>query len=78
MVTYIRPAKDVTRSVTKDVTQKGNLDKWIDNHIKQNPQISLEELAKLCKSFKTIKRTEFVQMTNVISYVGSHVDNSTH
>lgn len=36
------------------------------NHIKQNSQISLEELAKLCKrSFKTIKRTEFVQMTNV-------------
>ncbi len=66
MLTYIRPTKDVTRSVTKDVTQNGNLDKWIENHIKQNSQISLEELAKLCKrSFKTIKRTEFVQMANV-------------
>ena len=53
MVTYIRPTKDVARSVTKDVTQNGYLDKWIKNHIKQNPQISLEELAKLCKrSFK--------------------------
>lgn len=66
MVTYIRPTKDVARSVTKDVTHNGNLDKWIENHIKQNPQISLEELAKLCKrSSKTIKLTEFFQMTNV-------------
>ena len=53
MVTYIRPTKDVTQSAIKDVTKNDNLDKWIEYHIKQNPQISLEELAKLCKrSFK--------------------------
>ena len=55
------------------------LDKWIDNQIMQNPQISLEELAELCKrSSKTIKCTKFVQMTSVISYVGSHIGSSTH
>ena len=83
MVTFIRPTKDVARSVTKDVTHNGNLDKWIENHIKQNPQISLEELAKLCKrSSKTIKLTEFFQMTNVgdgiIKDVTSNVTSPTY
>ena len=63
-----------TKCDTQDGSQEEDLDKLIENHIKQNPQISLEELAELCKrSSKTIKRTEFVQMTNVISYVGSSV-----
>ena len=67
MVTFLRP----TKCDTQDGTQEENLDKWIENHIKQNPHISLEELAELCKrKSKTIKRTEFVQMTSGISYVG--------
>ena len=51
MVTYIRPTKDVARSVTKDVTHNGNLDKWIENHIKQDPQKLREEEEYLRDAF---------------------------
>ena len=78
VVTFMRPAKGVTQSDTQDGTQGGtqdgtqdnNLDKWIENRIRENPQITTEELAKMSKKgLRTIKR-HIAKMPH-IRYVGS-------
>lgn len=74
VVTFKRPAKGVnqddTQVDTQDDTQGGNLDKWIENQIRQNPRITTEELArKSNKGIATIKR-HIAKMPH-IRYVGS-------
>jgi ATP-dependent DNA helicase RecG len=82
VVTFMRPAKsgtqdvtqvdtqDVTQVDTQDDTQGGNLDKWIENQIRQNSRITTEELArKSNKGIATIKR-HLAKMPH-IRYVGS-------
>ena len=74
VVTFKRPTKGVTQGVTQDVPQgvpqDDELDDWIENQIRQNPQITTEELAELSnRSSKTIKR-HFAKMPH-IRYVGS-------
>ena len=74
VVTLKRPAKGVTQDGTQvdtqDDTQGGNLDKWIENQIRQNPRITTEELArKSNKGIATIKR-HLAKMPH-IRYVGS-------
>lgn len=55
---------------TKDGTQDDDLDKWIENQIRQNPQITTEELAEMSKKgLRTIKR-HIAKMPH-IRYVGS-------
>ena len=70
--------KDVTQGDTQDDTQgdtpgdtqERNLDKWIENQIIQNPQITTEELSKLSKKrIATINR-HIAKMPHV-RYVGS-------
>ena len=59
-----------TQGDTQDDTQERNLDKWIENQIRQNPQITTEELSKLSKKgIATIKR-HIAKMPH-IRYVGS-------
>lgn len=71
VLTFKRP----TKGGTQDGTQDDNLDKWIENQIRQNPQITTEELAKLSgKRLRTIKR-HIAQMPH-IRYVGG--DYSGH
>lgn len=66
VVTFMRPTKDGTQ----DGTQEKNLDKWIEHQIRQNPQITTKELAKMSKKgLRTIKR-HISQMPH-IHYVGS-------
>ena len=86
MVTFMRPTKGDTQNDTQDDTQGGtkggtqggtqsgtqeeNLDKWIENQIRENPQITTEELAKMSKKgLRTIKR-HIAKMPH-IRYVGS-------
>ena len=86
VVTFMRPAKGVTQDVTQDVTQGGTqdgtqggtqggtqeeiLDKWIENQIRENPQITTEELAQMSKKgLRTIKR--HIAKMPYIRYVGS-------
>ena len=70
VVTFMRPTKGDTQDGTQDGTQDDNLDKWIENQIKQNPQITTEELAKMSnKGLRTIKR-HIAKMLH-IHYVGS-------
>ena len=74
VVTFVRPTKGDTQSDTQDDTQgdteEDNLDNWIENQIRQNPQITTEELAKLSKKgIATIKR-HIAKMPH-IHYVGS-------
>jgi len=78
VVTFKRPTKGVPQGVPQDGTQDGtqgdtqgcNLDKWIENQIRQNPQITTEELArKSNKGIATIKR-HLAKMPH-IRYVGS-------
>ena len=74
VVTFVRPAKDDTQDDTQgdtqDGTQERNLDKRIENQIRQNPQITTEELSKLSKKgIATIKR-HIAKMLHV-RYVGS-------
>ena len=78
VVTFMRPAKGDTQDDTKGGTQGGtqsgtqeeNLDKWIENQIRENPQITTEELAKMSKKgLRTIKR-HIAKMPH-IHYVGS-------
>lgn len=66
VVTFMRP----TKGITQDSTQEDNLDKWIENQIRQNPQITTEELAKMSKKgLRTVKR-HIAKMPH-IRYVGS-------
>ena len=66
VVTFVRPAKGGTQGGT----QEENLDKWIENQIRENPQITTEELAKMSKKgLRTIKR-HIAKMPH-IRYVGS-------
>lgn len=78
VVTFMRPIKGDNQSDTQDGTQGGtqggtqeeNLDKWIENQIRENPQITTEELAKMSKKgLRTIKR-HIAKMPHV-QYVGS-------
>ena len=78
VVTFMRPTKGDTQGDTKGGTQGGtqsgtqedNLDKWIENQIRENPQITTEELAKMSKKgLRTIKR-HIAKMPH-IRYVGS-------
>ncbi len=78
VVTFMRPAmgdnqsdtQHDTQGDTQDDTQERNLDKWIENQIRQNPQITTEELSKLSKKgIATIKR-HIAKMPH-IRYVGS-------
>ena len=74
VVTFNRPAKGVTQDGTQGDTQNdthgGNLDKWIETQIRQNPRITTEELArKSNKGIATIKR-HLAKMPH-IRYVGS-------
>ena len=78
VVTFKRPTKgdtqDDTQGDTQDDTQSdtqgGNLDKWIENQIRLNPQITTDELAKMSnKGLRTIKR-HLAKMPH-IRYVGS-------
>lgn len=55
---------------TQGDTEEENLDKWIENQIRQNPQITTEELAKMSKKgLRTIKH-HIANMPH-IHYVGS-------
>ena len=66
VVTFKRPTEDDTQSDT----QGNNLDKWIENLIRLNPQITTDELAKMSnKGIATIKR-HLAKMPD-IHYVGS-------
>ena len=78
VVTFMRPIKgdnqsdtqDGTQDGTQGGTQEGNLDKWIEKQIRENPQITTEELAKMSKKgLRTIKR-HIAKMPHV-RYVGS-------
>ena len=82
VVTFIRPTKSDTQGDTQDDTQgdtqggtqsgtqEENLDKWVENQIRENPQISTEELSKMSKKgIATIKR-HIAKMPH-IRYVGS-------
>ena len=60
----------VPQNVTQGVPQDKELDDWIEKQIRNNPQISTEDLAKLSnRSSKTIKR-HLAKMPH-IRYVGS-------
>lgn len=49
--------QDVTHGVPQDVPQDKELDDWIEKQIRNNPQISTEDLAKLSnRSSRTLKR----------------------
>ena len=62
--------QDVTQGVTQDVPQDNELDDWIEKQIRNNSQISTEDLAKLSnRSSKTVER-HLAQMPH-IHYVGS-------
>lgn len=66
--------QDVTQGVTQDVpqgvSQDNELDDWIEKQIRNNSQISIEDLAKLSnRSSKTVER-HLAQMPH-IHYVGS-------
>ncbi|MBR2241876.1 MAG: hypothetical protein IJ885_01265 [Prevotella sp.] len=74
----MRSTKGVTQNVTQGVPQDGTqgvpqdkeLDDWIEKQIRNNPQISTEDLAKLSnRSSKTIKR-HLAKLPH-IRYVGS-------
>ena len=78
VVTFMRPTmgvtqdvpQDVPQGVPQDVSQDKELDDWIEKQIRNNPQISTEDLAKLSnRSSKTIKR-HLAKMPHV-RYVGS-------
>ena len=70
VVTFKRPAKGDTQGGTQGVPQDNELDDWIEKQIRNNPQISTEDLAKLSnQSSKTIKR-HLAKMPH-IRYVGS-------
>ena len=74
VVTFMRPTMGVTQGVPQgvpqDVPQDKELDDWIEKQIRNNPQISTEDLAKLSnRSSKTIKR-HLAKMPH-IRYVGS-------
>ena len=59
-----------TQVDTQDDTQGSNLDKWIENQIRQNSRITTEELArKSNKGIATIKR-HLAKLPH-IRYVGS-------
>ena len=59
-----------TQGGTQDGTKEDNLDKLIENQIRQNPRITTEELAKMSKKgMRTIKR-HIANMPH-IHYVGS-------
>jgi ATP-dependent DNA helicase RecG len=62
--------QDDTQGDTQDGTQEESLDKWIENQIRKNPQITTEELSQLSKKgIATIKR-HFAKMPH-IRYVGN-------
>ena len=62
--------QDDTQGDTQGDTQDYNLDKWIENQIRLNPQITTDELAKMSnKGIATIKR-HLAKMPH-IRYVGS-------
>jgi ATP-dependent DNA helicase RecG len=78
VVIFKRPVKgdtqgvpqDVPQDVPQGVPQDNELDDWIEKQIRNNPQISTEDLAKLSnRSSKTIKR-HLAKMPH-IRYVGS-------
>ena len=82
VVTFMRPSKgdtqgvpqdvpqDVPQGVPKDVPQDKELDDWIEKQIRNNSQISTEDLVNLSnRSSKTIKR-HLAKMPH-IRYVGS-------
>lgn len=74
VVTFMRPIKgdtqDVTQGVTQDVTQEDTLDEKIEKAIKDNLNITTEELAKqFGVTSMTIKR-HLAKMPH-ICYVGS-------
>ena len=59
----------VTQDVTQDVTQGKKLDMWIEEQIRNNPQITTEELAKSSGfTSRTIKR-HIIKLSH-IRYVG--------
>ena len=63
-------AQNDTQSDTQGVPQDEELDGWIEKQIRNNPQVSTEDLAKLSnRSSKTTKR-HLVKMPH-IRYVGS-------
>ena len=70
-----------TQDGTQDGTQGENLDLWIEEQIKKNPNITTEELSKASgKGINTIKR--HISKLSHIKYVGSgysghwEIDNS--
>ena len=70
VVTFMRPAKSGTQDVTQGVTQEDTLDEKIEKAIKDNLNITTEELAKqFGVTSMTIKR-HLAKMPN-IRYVGS-------
>ena len=78
VVTFVRPTKGVPQDVPQDVPQgvpqgvpqDNELDDWIEKQIRNNPQISTEDLAELSnRSSRTIKR-HLAKMPH-IRYVGS-------
>ena len=70
VVIFKRPVKGDTQGVPQGVPQDNELDDWIEKQIRNNPQISTGDLAKLSnRSSKTIKR-HLAKMPH-IHYVGS-------
>ena len=45
----MRPTKGDTKDYTQGGTQENEFDKWIENQIRLNPQITTEELAQMSK-----------------------------
>ncbi len=69
MIPKVAP-KVAPKGGTQGGTQEEILDKWIENQIRENPQITTEELAKMSKKgLRTIKR-HIAKMPH-IRYVGS-------
>lgn len=70
VVTFMRPARSGTQDVTQGVTQEDTLDEKIEKAIKDNLNITTEELAKqFGVTSMTIKR-HLAKMPH-IRYVGS-------
>ena len=66
----MKSTKGVAQNETQGDTQDKELDDWIEKQIRNNPQISTEDLAKLSnRSSKTIKR-HLAKMPH-IRYMGS-------
>ena len=70
VVTFMRPTKGDTQSDTQDVTQGANLDGKIEKAIKDNPNVTTEDLARQF-GVKAITIKRHIAKMPHIRYVGS-------